>query len=82
MSQTLKVMDILVSKVDTPYFVTMDADCTFLLKDWDEILISKIDGKIKVHLNYLLMKSQGFTADSRLLQLTTQVSSPKFSAVR
>jgi|APSaa5957512535_1039671.scaffolds.fasta_scaffold05151_3 hypothetical protein len=43
-----EAMDILVSKVDTPYFVTMDADCTFLLKDWDEILISKIDGKIKV----------------------------------
>ena len=43
-----EAMDILVSKVDTPYFVTMDADCTFLLKDWDELLINKIDDTIKV----------------------------------
>jgi hypothetical protein len=43
-----EAMDILVSKVDTPYFVTMDADCTFLLKNWDETLISKIDDKVKV----------------------------------
>jgi len=43
-----EAMDILVSKVDTPYFVTMDADCTFLLKNWDELLISKLDDKVKV----------------------------------
>jgi hypothetical protein len=43
-----EAMDILVSKVNTPYFITMDSDCIFLLKDWDEILIAKIDNKIKL----------------------------------
>jgi glycosyltransferase involved in cell wall biosynthesis len=43
-----EAMDLLVSKVDTPYFVTMDADCTFLLNGWDELLISQLDDSIKV----------------------------------
>jgi len=42
-----EAMDLLVSKVESPYFVTMDADCTFLAKDWDKKLISKINGNIK-----------------------------------
>jgi len=42
-----EAMDILVSKVDTPYFVTMDADCTFLYKEWDSLLISHIDKTTK-----------------------------------
>lgn len=38
----------LVSRIDTPYGVILDADSTFLIKDWDDILISKIDNKVKV----------------------------------
>jgi len=33
----------LVNKIDTKYGVILDADCTFLLKDWDEILINNIN---------------------------------------
>lgn len=43
-----EAMDLLVSKVNTSYFVTMDSDCTFLLKNWDEKLILKLDEKCKV----------------------------------
>lgn len=38
----------LIKKVNTPYFSILDADAIWLKKDWDEILISKITGKIKV----------------------------------
>ncbi|MCG2689965.1 glycosyltransferase [Candidatus Parcubacteria bacterium] len=37
----------LVSKVETPYFVILDADCLFLKKDWDEILIARLNDKVK-----------------------------------
>jgi len=43
-----EAMDLLVSKVDTPYFVTMDSDAVFLAKDWDELLINKLDVTTKV----------------------------------
>lgn len=38
----------LVSKITTPYGVILDADCTFLRKSWDEILISKLDDRVKI----------------------------------
>lgn len=38
----------LVSKIDTPYGVILDADCTFLIKNWDEILINQLDDRIKI----------------------------------
>lgn len=38
----------LVEKVNTPYFSILDADATWLIKNWDEILINKIDDKVKV----------------------------------
>jgi len=38
----------LVKKVDTPYFSILDADATWLKKNWDEILIDKMISKIKV----------------------------------
>lgn len=41
-------LNYLTSKVDTPYFVILDADATFLIKDWDEILINCLDGKTKI----------------------------------
>ena len=43
-----EALDLLVSKVDTPYFVVMDSDCVFLKKDWDKDLIGRIDKKNKV----------------------------------
>lgn len=70
------------SKLQGGYKTLTISDTPGYAEDGGMIELIQIDGKIKVHLNYLLMKSQGFTADSRLLQLTTQVSSPKFSAVR
>jgi GT2 family glycosyltransferase len=38
----------LIKKVDTPYFSILDADATWLKKDWDETLIRKLKGNIKV----------------------------------
>lgn len=38
----------LVKNINTPYGVILDADCTFLIKNWDEILISQLKGKIKI----------------------------------
>lgn len=37
----------LVSRIDTPYGVILDADATWLIKGWDEILIGKINDKVK-----------------------------------
>lgn len=38
----------LVKRIDTPYGVILDADCTFLIKNWDEILINQLDDKVKI----------------------------------
>lgn len=38
----------LVKKVDTPYFSILDADATWLIKNWDEILIKLMTDKVKV----------------------------------
>lgn len=43
-----EAMDLLVSKVETKYFVTMDSDAVFLCKSWDKNIISKFNDKIKV----------------------------------
>ncbi|WED26873.1 glycosyltransferase [Vibrio sp. DW001] len=43
-----EAIDLLISKVDTPYFVTMDSDALFLKKNWDEELVSKLNRKIKL----------------------------------
>jgi len=40
-------LDRLVSEVNTPYFAVLDSDALFLLKDWDQLLLSKINNKIK-----------------------------------
>jgi glycosyltransferase involved in cell wall biosynthesis len=37
-----KAMDLLISKVDTPYFLLMDADCVFLRKFWDDDIIDQM----------------------------------------
>jgi hypothetical protein len=41
-------LNILCKKVDTEYFSILDADATWLKKDWDEILINKMNEKVKV----------------------------------
>lgn len=38
----------LVRKVDTPYFCILDADCVWLKKDWDEILLARVNDRVKV----------------------------------
>jgi len=38
----------LVTKVNTPYFSILDADATWLKKDWDKILINQLTDQIKV----------------------------------
>lgn len=37
----------LVKRVKTPYLVILDADCCLLKKNWDEMLISKINEQVK-----------------------------------
>lgn len=41
-------LNYLANKVKTPFFSILDADATWLIKDWDEILIKKINDSIKV----------------------------------
>lgn len=41
-------LNYLCNKVDTPYFVILDPDAIWLRKNWDEILISHLDNRIKV----------------------------------
>ena len=38
----------MIDQVDTKYFVTLDADATFLIKGWDEIMVDKINELVKV----------------------------------
>jgi hypothetical protein len=38
----------LVKKIDTPYGVILDSDCTFLIKNWGEVLINKLNDRIKI----------------------------------
>jgi len=38
----------LVKKIDTAYGAIFDGDCVFLIKNWDEILISKLNEKVKI----------------------------------
>ena len=39
----------LVSKIDTEYGVIIDADATFLIKDWDKILINKMNNILPIY---------------------------------
>ncbi len=41
-------LNYLTNKVDTPYFSILDADATWLIKNWDKILINRLDHKVKV----------------------------------
>jgi len=41
-------LNYLVNKIDTKYGVILDADCTFLMKHWDEILIKELKDQVKI----------------------------------
>jgi glycosyltransferase involved in cell wall biosynthesis len=41
-------LNYLAKKVNTPYFSILDADATWLIKNWDEILIKRINDKVKL----------------------------------
>ena len=41
-------LNALAKKVNTPYFSILDADATWLKKNWDQILIEKINNQVKV----------------------------------
>lgn len=43
-----EALNILIEKVDTRYTVILDADATFLIKNWDEILLSELNTDTKI----------------------------------
>ena len=43
-----KALDFLMKKVSSEFFVVIDADATFLIKNWDLYLISEINDKVKL----------------------------------
>ncbi len=43
-----EALDLLTKKVDTPYFAILDSDATFLMRKWDEKLISELNFHCKV----------------------------------
>jgi glycosyltransferase involved in cell wall biosynthesis len=43
-----EALDILISMSDTRYTVVLDSDCVFLLDNWDEMLISRLNDKVKI----------------------------------
>ncbi len=43
-----EALDILIDLVDTEYFVVLDSDCVFLMKGWDNYMISKLNDEVKV----------------------------------
>ena len=54
-------LNYLVNKVDTDFFSILDADATWLKKDWDEILINRMtDSKVAIGTQAPLAKPQDF----------------------
>jgi glycosyltransferase involved in cell wall biosynthesis len=43
-----EAVDLLVSKVETPYFLLMDADCCIFKKNWDQVLLKQLGDTVKV----------------------------------
>lgn len=41
-------LNYLVDKVKTPFFSILDADATWLIKNWDEILVKRINNSVKI----------------------------------
>ena len=43
-----EALDLLIEMVDTPYTAILDSDCTFLIKNWDDILIRRLNETTKI----------------------------------
>ena len=43
-----EALDLLVSEVETSYFVAMDSDAIMLQKNWDKLMIEQINNKVKI----------------------------------
>lgn len=43
-----EAVDLLAKKVNTPYFLLMDADCCIFMKDWDQVMLEAMKGEVKV----------------------------------
>ncbi len=43
-----EALNILIGKIDTPFGAILDADATFLKKEWDELFIDQLDDKVKI----------------------------------
>lgn len=43
-----EALNILIGKIDTPFGAILDADATFLKKEWDELFINQLDDKVKI----------------------------------
>jgi hypothetical protein len=43
-----EALDLMIEKVETPYTVILDSDCTFLLRGWDQRLINCINDTVKI----------------------------------
>ncbi len=43
-----EALDLMIDKVETPYTVVLDSDCTFLLRGWDQRLINCINDTVKI----------------------------------
>lgn len=43
-----EAVDLLAKKVNTPFFLLMDADCCILMKNWDHVMTERMGGNVKV----------------------------------
>lgn len=57
-----EALDLLMKKVESPYCLVMDADCCVFKRDWDQILLEKLNEKVKVYGTPRLLES-GDTLD-------------------
>ena len=73
-----KAMDLLISKVSTPYFILMDADATFLKKHWDDILIKEIEEKTKLIGTPYPKESTGIVSDDFPVQFAVLVETKTY----
>lgn len=77
-----EALDILIDMVDTPYFVILDSDCVFLMKDWDEYCLSKIDDKVKiVGTQIASVKGKGYKPDDFPFQFAVFVETKIYKSL-
>jgi len=54
-----EALNFLKESIDTPFGVTLDADCIPLMKDWDQFLIDQLDERIKISGTPLAVNTPG-----------------------